>query len=43
MKIQYKNLTIRQAEVADAKQLAASGADLLMTDYPDRIRNALYG
>ncbi len=27
----------------DAKQLAQSGADLLMTDYPDRIRNALYG
>ncbi len=27
----------------DAKQLAESGADLLMTDYPDRIRDALYG
>lgn len=27
----------------DAKALAQSGADLLMTDYPDRIRKALYG
>ena len=27
----------------DAKQLAHSGADLLMTDYPDRLRDALYG
>lgn len=27
----------------DAKHLAAAGADLLMTDYPDRIRKALYG
>lgn len=27
----------------DAKMLAEAGADLLMTDYPDRIRNALYG
>ncbi len=27
----------------DAKALAKSGADLLMTDYPDRIRQALYG
>lgn len=27
----------------DAKALAKSGADLLMTDYPDRIREALYG
>lgn len=27
----------------DAKALAEAGADLLMTDYPDRIRNALYG
>ncbi len=26
----------------DAKMLSESGADLLMTDYPDRIRNALY-
>ncbi len=26
----------------DAKLLAAAGADLLMTDYPDRIREALY-
>lgn len=26
----------------DARQLAESGADLLMTDYPDRIRDALY-
>ena len=25
----------------DARQLAESGADLLMTDYPDRIRDAL--
>lgn len=33
--------TVNNAD--DAKQLAASGADLLMTDYPDRIRNALYG
>ena len=29
--------------VDDAKKLAAAGADVLMTDYPDRIRNALYG
>ena len=27
----------------DAVYLAQSGADLLMTDYPDRIREALYG
>lgn len=27
----------------DAEQLAHSGADLLMTDYPDRLRDALYG
>lgn len=27
----------------DAKYLATAGADLLMTDYPDRIREALYG
>lgn len=27
----------------DAKALYNAGADLLMTDYPDRIRNALYG
>ncbi len=27
----------------DAKFLAESGADMLMTDYPDRIREALYG
>jgi glycerophosphoryl diester phosphodiesterase len=27
----------------DARALASSGADLLMTDYPDRIRDALYG
>ncbi len=27
----------------DAKKLASAGADLLMTDYPDRIRKALYG
>lgn len=27
----------------DAKYLAGAGADLLMTDYPDRIREALYG
>ena len=27
----------------DAKYLASAGADLLMTDYPDRIREALYG
>lgn len=33
--------TVNNAE--DAKTLAKSGADLLMTDYPDRIRNALYG
>ena len=28
-KIQYENLTIRQAEVADAKQLAACGMMVL--------------
>lgn len=33
--------TVNSAD--DAKALAASGADLLMTDYPDRIRKALYG
>ncbi len=33
--------TVNKAD--DAKALAAAGADLLMTDYPDRIRNALYG
>ncbi len=27
----------------DAKMLSEAGADLLMTDYPDRIRNVLYG
>ncbi len=32
--------TVNNAE--DAKALAAAGADLLMTDYPDRIRDALY-
>lgn len=31
--------TINRAE--DAKTLSAAGADLLMTDYPDRIRDAL--
>ncbi len=31
--------TVNSAE--DAKYLAAAGADLLMTDYPDRIREAL--
>ena len=31
--------TVNKAE--DARALAESGADLLMTDYPDRIRNAL--
>ena len=29
MKIQYENLTIRQAEVADAKQLALGGMMVL--------------
>lgn len=33
--------TVNNAD--DARQLAKSGADLLMTDYPDRIRDALYG
>lgn len=33
--------TVNNAD--DAKALAAAGADLLMTDYPDRIREALYG
>lgn len=32
--------TVNSAD--DARQLAESGADLLMTDYPDRIRDALY-
>lgn len=32
--------TVNNAD--DAKTLAHSGADLLMTDYPDRIRKALY-
>lgn len=32
--------TVNNAE--DAKQLFDSGADVLMTDYPDRLRNALY-
>ncbi len=32
--------TVNKAE--DAQMLSQSGADLLMTDYPDRIRNALY-
>lgn len=33
--------TVNKAE--DAQTLATAGADLLMTDYPDRIRDALYG
>lgn len=33
--------TVNNAD--DAKALAAAGADLLMTDYPERIRAALYG
>lgn len=33
--------TVNNAD--DARTLAKAGADLLMTDYPDRIRNALYG
>lgn len=33
--------TVNNAD--DARTLASSGADVLMTDYPDRIRNALYG
>ena len=33
--------TVNKAE--DAQTLAAAGADLLMTDYPERIREALYG
>ena len=32
--------TVNNAE--DAKQLYNSGADVLMTDYPDRLRDALY-
>ncbi|MBR3588116.1 MAG: hypothetical protein IKL16_00985 [Clostridia bacterium] len=32
--------TVNSAE--DAKQLYNSGADVLMTDYPDRLRDALY-
>ena len=32
--------TVNNAD--DAKTLAAAGADLIMTDYPDRIRDALY-
>ncbi|MEE1139135.1 MAG: glycerophosphodiester phosphodiesterase family protein [Acutalibacteraceae bacterium] len=32
--------TVNKAE--DAQALSQSGADLLMTDYPDRIRDALY-
>lgn len=32
--------TVNKAE--DAQALAAAGADLLMTDYPERIREALY-
>lgn len=38
MKIQYENLTIRQAEVADAKQLAAwwnDGAVMAHAGFPD--------
>lgn len=33
--------TVNNAD--DARALSAAGADLLMTDYPDRIREALYG
>lgn len=33
--------TVNNAD--DAKALAAAGADLIMTDYPERIREALYG
>lgn len=33
--------TVNKAE--DAQALSQSGADLLMTDYPDRIRDALHG
>ena len=33
--------TVNNAD--DAKALANAGADLIMTDYPDRIRDALYG
>ena len=38
LSVQY--WTVDRAD--DARLLAASGADLLMTDYPDRIREALY-